>query len=231
MNTLSSLYTERTWEDLLANNMLKVTMCTVMLKNTTQNIATVLTPSILSGTITAIAGFTVVAVPVIASYGHDSFVFQSLFAARDLSTPTYHQITDKMAQNAAVSNAPLILFWAAVGLIVYMIAAEIVKSFGDGANLIKELDYVNVKRSDIIRSEAQKLLYRAGVLIAWLVYLRVFIKMLIPYAIAMAYAARLNGLVIDTLQVAGALGLVFIGIHLQVVFLRLLLLKTRVFNR
>ncbi len=200
-----------------------------MIKNTSQHFITVVSPSILSGIVTAVISVLVTGFAVVSSYGSAGVLQQGLFAAHNLSAPTYQQLTDRLAQNIFVSNIPLLLFWSAVGLIIYLCAANIVAAFGSGVKLEEQLNYVNSSRSKLIRFEIIVVFIRAAVLAGWLLYVQLFIRLLLPYALAAAHAARLNG----ALNGIGPIGLaalvLFIGIHLHLVFLRLLLLKTRVF--
>jgi hypothetical protein len=200
-----------------------------MINTSRQHLAAVITPSILSGVVTGVISVLVTGFAVVASYGKDGVLQQGLFAANNLSAPTYHQITDNLAQNTAASNVPLFIFWAAVGLIVYLFAINIVTAFSSGVLLEEELNYVNSQRSKLIHFEIMVALIRAAILVGWLVYVQVFMKLLLPYALAAAHAARLNNMLSGLIQVGLAALTLFIGIHLQLVFLRLLLLKTRVF--
>ena len=200
-----------------------------MIKNTSQHFIAVVSPSILSGVVTAVASVLVTGFAAVASYGSAGVLQQGLFAAHNLSAPTYQQLTDRLAKNIFVSNIPLLLFWSAVGLIIYLCAANIVSAFGSGVELEEQLNYVNSSRSKLIRFEIIVVFIRAAVLAGWLLYLQLFIRLLLPYALAAAHAARLNGALNGIGQIGLAALVLFIGIHLHLVFLRLLLLKTRVF--
>jgi len=200
-----------------------------MIKNTSQHFITVVSPSILSGIVTAVISVLVTGFAVVSSYGSAGVLQQGLFAAHNLSAPTYQQLTDRLAQNIFVSNIPLLLFWSAVGLIIYLCAANIVAAFGSGVKLEEQLNYVNSSRSKLIRFEIIVVFIRAAVLAGWLLYVQLFIRLLLPYALAAAHAARLNGALNGIGQIGLAALVLFIGIHLHLVFLRLLLLKTRVF--
>lgn len=200
-----------------------------MIKNTSQHFIAVVSPSNLSGIVTTIASLLTIGIAVVASYGPESVLQQGIFAAHSLSAPTYRQITDNLAQNPVFSNAPLFLFWAAVGLIIYLLAINIVTAFGSGVRLEEELGYVNSQRSKLIRFEIIVAIVRAGILAGWLLYVQVFLKLLLPYALAAAHSARLNSAPSGIGQISLAVLVLFIGIHLHLIFLRLLLLKTRVF--
>jgi len=200
-----------------------------MIKNTSQHFITVVSPSILSGIVTAVISVLVTGFAVVSSYGSAGVLQQGLFAAHNLSAPTYQQLTDRLAQNIFVSNIPLLLFWSAVGLIIYLCAANIVAAFGSGVKLEEQLNYVNSSRSKLIRFEIIVVFIRAAVLAGWLLYVQLFIRLLLPYALAAAHAARLSGVLNGIGQIGMAALVLFVSLHLHLVFLRLLLLKTRVF--
>lgn len=201
-----------------------------MIKASSQHTIAVLSPSILSGIVMAIMAIMAVFITFVAAYGSNGALQQGLFAAHSLSAPSYHQITDSLAHNALASNAPLFLMWAAVGLIVYLFAVNIVTALGKGVQMEEQLNYVNSQRAKLIRYEIIIMFIRVGVLLGWLVYLQIFIRLLLPYALSAVSAARLDNLAPEvgliTLVTVG----LFIGLHVHLVFLRLLLLKTRVFG-
>jgi hypothetical protein len=200
-----------------------------MINTSRQHIAAVITPSVFSGLVTGIASISITAFAVVASFGSNGILLQGLFAANNLSAPTYHQITDNLARNTVISNIPLFIFWAAVGLIVYLFAINIVKAFGSGVLLEEELSYVNSQRSKLIKFEIMVACIRAAILVGWLLYVQVFMRLLLPYALAVAQAVRMNDALFGTVQVCIAVLLLFVSIHLNLVLLRLFLLKTRVF--
>lgn len=200
-----------------------------MIKANSQHLTAVISPSILSGIITAVASILITVFGVVASYGSAGVLRQGLFAANSLAAPTYQQITNRLAQNSFVSNIPLLLFWMAVGMIIYLCAINIVTAFGNGVELEEELNYVNAQRSKLIRYEIFLVFIRAVILAGWLVYVQLFIRLLLPYVLAAVQAARLSGILSGIGQIALAALVLFISIHIHLVFLRLLLLKTRVF--
>ena len=200
-----------------------------MINTSHQHITAVITPSVFSGLVTGVASISITAVAVVASFGSNGVLLQGLFAANNLSAPTYHQITDNLARNTVISNIPLFIFWAAVGLIVYFFAINIVKAFGSGVLLEEELSYVNSQRSKLIKFGIMVACIRAAILVGWLLYIQVFMRLLLPYALAVAHAVRMNDAFIGTVQVCIAVLLLFVSIHLHLVLLRLFLLKTRVF--
>ncbi|MEO8104878.1 MAG: hypothetical protein ABI602_00895 [Candidatus Saccharibacteria bacterium] len=200
-----------------------------MIKATSQHTRAVLTPSILSGIVMAVLAVGTVFISLVATYGSSGVLQQGLGAAHSLSAPTYHQITDSLARNPVASNAPLFLLWAAIGIIVYLFAVNIVSALGHGVQMEEELNYVNVPRRKLIRYEIMLLFIRLAVLLGWLLYLQVFVGRLLPFALAVVAAARSENLAVEVGQIIVVTGGLFIGLHLHLVFLRLLLLKTRLF--
>lgn len=199
-----------------------------MIKASSQHTIAVLSPSIFSGIVMAVVAVATVFITFEATYGSTGALQQGLFAAHSLSAPTYHQITDSLAQSPVVSNAPLFLLWAAVGLIIYLFAVNIIAALGNGVQIEEQLSYVNSQRTKLIRYEIGIMLIRVGVLLVWLLYLQLFVRLLLPYALSVVSAARLDSLPAEVGQIILATVGLFVGLHLHLVFLRLLLLKTRV---
>lgn len=194
-------------------------------------IGELLTPSWLSGLICVVAGLAVVMSSfAIMHYNGSSIQFlrQNESAKQSVITQNSDSVSTNLDDNRFVSNAPLLVLWAGVGLLVYFLLAQVMKTFSHAADLEHSLDYVHVNRQKLIHQELLKFAVRAVILVAWFLYIQFTIHILIPYVVALAYAASGDlGWLTDTVYLAGAACLMIIGMHIHVVMLRLLLLRPR----
>lgn len=202
------------------------------MQNTLKQIWILLQPSWLSGFIAVAGSAGVVIATLIISNYQGSSLQQVLFEARTGHTITsalgFQTITDNLASNPFVNNAPLFLFWAALGVIVYLFAITVWGVLSKAEALREELDYVNVSRRELLKQAVANLLIRLTCGALWLGYLELFLKIIFPYALAAAHVAAINILSLSSIGYA-LLGFIILAIAVQVhtVFLRLIWLRLR----
>jgi len=194
-----------------------------------------LLPSWLSGLVAGVVSLAAVAGTIIVTNYEVSGLRQEIFEAQNSGTAVqgfdYQAITNHLAQNQLISNLPLFLFWAALGVVVYLLATGLWSGLANAEELREELDYVNAPRQWILRTILIHLTVRLMVLVLWVIYLQIFLRILLPYALAAAHVAATSLLSFSGIGYA-LLALVagLLAIHVHVVLLRLLLLKVRVFG-
>lgn len=152
--------------------------------------------------------------------------FQSLF----VFSPIYHRLTDALAQNNLASNIPLLLFWSIVGAVVYLIAAWLFTVITKTAALEQTLFYENVSRHSFLESLAVSFGLRLLAVFVWLVYCALFFKSVLPATVAAGKMAAMSSLTSSLGPLLLAVVTLFVAIHLHVVFIRMILLRTRVFS-
>ena len=150
--------------------------------------------------------------------------FQSVFS------PAYQHLTDGLAQNSLVSNIPLLLFWSVVGAFVYGRATRLVAAFSNMAQLQQSLFYTNVKRNNVLAILAVNFVIRLAALFSWLAYCALFLKTLLPYAVDVSRQVSGGLLLKSTLSLLGATVLLTIALQIHVIFIRLILLRVRIFS-
>jgi len=192
-------------------------------------------PSWLSGLIAGVVSLAGVAGTIVVTNYEVSNLRQQVFEAKNSGSPVpgfdYQAITAHIAQNQVISNLPLFLFWAALGVVVYLLAASLWSGLASAEELREEMDYVNAPRQWILRTILIHLTIRLMVLVLWVIYLQVFLKILLPYVLAAAHVAATSSLSFSGIGFALlALAVGFLAVHVHTVLLRLLLLKVRVFG-
>jgi len=189
----------------------------------------------LSGLLAGFVSLAVVVATLIISNYQGSSLQQELFEAKaghsTASVLGFQTITDNLADNKVVSNLPLFLFWAALGVIIYLFATSCWEIFDKAEELREELEYVNAPRRHMLRNTFVSLLLRLVFLVLWLGYLRLFLQVILPYVLAAVHVAA-----IDLVSVTGAgyillsLIILFIALQINVIFLRMIWLRLRLFG-
>lgn len=200
------------------------------MKNTAKQIWLLLTPSWLSGLFALAVSLGAVGATVFASDYQGSSLQQQLFSARGGQSTAaalgFRPIAANLASNRLVADLPMFLFWAVVGVVVYFFVSGIWNSFGRAADMHEEMSYVHASKQQLIRVAAGHAALRLGVLAGWLLYLRLFMKLLMPYGLATAQLVR-QWRAVDIGYGLLAIAVLTVSLHLHVTWLRLALLRLR----
>jgi hypothetical protein len=194
-----------------------------------------LAPSWLSGLLSVIVGLAVVAGTVAALHYNGSNI--QLLQQTQANQPhaiskNSDSLNDGFTANQFISDIPLLILWAGVGLIAYSLTMQIIKIFTRAVNLEQEMNYVHTDRHQLLRQTLLRFSLRVLILLTWLLYIRFTIHVLVPYVIALAYAGSGGlGWLADAGYLLGATGLMIIGCHLHAIMLRLILLRPRAFGQ
>ncbi|HSX36531.1 MAG TPA: hypothetical protein VLG13_00180 [Patescibacteria group bacterium] len=175
----------------------------------------------------------VVGTLVIANY-QGSSLQQQLFEARQGVSQTgfnLQTVTDNLARSTFISNLPLFLFWAGLGVIVYLFATSMWGVLAQAEEFREELEYVHAPRHQLVQNTLLHLALRLAALLAWLGYLELFLRLLLPYCLAAAHVAattqaRLSGIGYAFLSFI----VLLIALQAHVIFLRLMFLRERMFG-
>ena len=197
-------------------------------------IGLLLRPSWLSGLIAGLGSAGLIVFSIVSShYNGSNARLQFLnYKAAD-GGATSQAIGRTLDSNKLISNLPLLLFWMLIGLIVYLFAANVVNLIRETRELNVELaSYTNVNRRTVIRDALEKLLIRLVVVAVWVPYILFFFHTLVPYVIALALAASPQlASVVGIEYIVLAFTVLFFGLHMHTLLVRLLLLKPRLFSR
>lgn len=194
-----------------------------------------LSPSWLSTLIEILAVLTlVIGTIVLAHFG--SVLREGLLGLNDAYNQSsvsiiVQQITHHFTANSAVQASAFYLFWAMVGLVVYLIVIAIMNQTKKVDELAHKLNYVHVSRRQLLLSVVTQALIRGIALIGWVLCLRLFFYQLLPHALATVYttAFHLADVIswVDSVVLAIACGL---ALHILVILLRLALLRPRLLS-
>lgn len=189
------------------------------------------TPSLLSGLVCIIAALSLTLATIgFLQYSGSSFKidYQKYQAGNQGQSVVDSYRTDTTFK--LISSAPLLAFWALIGLVVYLLATSVVTAIQQANEMKHELDYVNSNRTRLLGTVFLHFVIRCAVIAVWLPYLLFFFHQIIPYSLTAAEAGgllSLDGLVGAVLSVV----IMALALHVHVFLLRVLLMRPRILSR
>jgi len=142
-------------------------------------------------------------------------------------TQNYQQVGDGLEHNTFVSNIPLLVFWGVVGMIVYSFVMSLLRAVENAVELEQEMHYVHPNHA-LRRLAFIRLALRVGAAVALFLYLKVTLKIIVPYVIALVYAGTApEGVWVNSVYMVSALVVMAACLHGYVILARLLTLRAR----
>jgi hypothetical protein len=131
--------------------------------------------------------------------------------------------------NSLQNTWPLIVFWGFVGLIVYFVVDLFLNLASDIGRFNRELDYVHARRDIIIKTTTEILIVRLVAVVLWLFFVDFFIKRVIPHCINLCdNSTHAISLIHAAEDVLVAFIIMFVCMHINTVFLRIVLRRARI---
>jgi hypothetical protein len=195
-------------------------------------------PSLLSGVLVMMIAALFLGATVWSYVAHSSVLYTYFFGPQGLVTILQHSPSSiKGTLHTLLAGAPaydaVILIGAAVlGVVVYIALQIFDHAVAGTAETWLNLQTVNQNPRYTARHELRKrIVARTGALLAWLIYCLVFTKLVLPFCVlttnhGVHHVQTMRGIA-ECLLGYVALS---VGLHLHVVFLRLLMLRPRLFG-
>jgi hypothetical protein len=118
-----------------------------------------------------------------------------------------------------------------IGLVVYFVVEAAARSLGEAAEFKRELGFVNARRQDLLRGVVEATLVRAVAAAAWIIFIDLFFKRIIPYSITAAQASASDLLSLTAiLYIALSFCMIVLSLHAQTILLRLMAGRPRLFS-
>jgi len=195
----------------------------------------VLAPSWLSGLVVVLAGLIITVGALITFSLNNSALKQDLIGWEQSHTNTGLSLTGQSLQAVSPTLAnswPLILVWAVVGLVTYVIAAAIIRFILETIQLSRQLDYVHANRRLMVENIIEHLVMRLVAALLLLTLVLLFVYHTLPYVISacrtsVSYSWSLNG----ARYAAISFILTALCTYAGSILLRLTIGKKRVFER
>lgn len=197
-----------------------------------------LLPSLSSGLLTTVGAIAVLSISG-WSYVNDNLLFyDQLFGIYGLKTQLIYSDGLYTIQHAILDSALTyhILLAAAgmiVGLIVYTLLEAGRRTVHQAAEELHEIQDTDPAHKIAAREALERVLLRIASLVCWGMYVVVFARVLLPFSV-ISLQAGIDGFgtsfVASAINCAGAFALLSLGLHLHIIFARLLLLRPRLFG-
>jgi multisubunit Na+/H+ antiporter MnhB subunit len=144
---------------------------------------------------------------------------------------SYRVTSENDRLSVILSDLPLFIFWAGVGMAAYSFTTGIWGSFQSVAELGEEMNYVHVKRRELLTYAFERLALRIGALIGLLALLNYTVHRILPYSVALSYAGTTeNNWLTGVLFVLFGMLVLLVVSHAHTILLRLIVLKPRLFG-
>lgn len=192
------------------------------MNNNKNKILVLLEPSSLVAVLIGVIVLLVEITSYIAARGDDSALREGLFATQEITSPSVRQVGDTLARNDFTSNLPLFLLYAAAGAIIYCLAVYVYGFFEKSAELRAEMEYVNARPQEMVRSAFWHLVRNVLIIGVWLGYGILFFKQIVPFVLSTAYSAYTGNLTATIWGVVYTTLLLASTLYIHVVLYRLL---------
>ena len=204
-------------------------------KNSLRLFYSLLLPSWLSGVIALFIGATIFIGPyLLMNFGttaQEGFLGLHIVYQHSSITTIAHSVSTQFLGNPRVGQAFFIGFWGAVGLVTYLIAESLLRRAENFFSLVQEFGYIHVVRHQLFQYHFIRSAVRILAVIAWCILLPLFIYQLLPFSIAAAQLSSEPGSTSSNWLTSLAFTvLCILVIHALTVFLRLMVLRPRLFG-
>ncbi len=134
--------------------------------------------------------------------------------------------------NTILNKVLYFAFWMLIGLVVYIILYGFLRGSGAAAEDLKETSYANTRTADLLQSYAIRFSVRLAAMFGWIVFTIGFIKVILPFCALAARTAAHNFLSSNGILYAlMGFAILVISFHLEVILIRLLCLRVRLFSQ
>ncbi len=197
-----------------------------------QHIKQLLTPSVLSAFIVIGATLILLAASVFISLGQSGKLHNELFAVnyvRHGLNTKYSLIASSLNSIHFLRQLPLWIFWAVVGVVAYLFAVNLFRALMEVNSLKNSMHYVHAKPGLIMKEQLEHFAVRIVSLFAIWLILSNFFRKVLPLALAVVRNLTLQLSVLNAVKLLAISILIVIIGHILTIFLRLAMLKPRVF--
>ena len=195
-----------------------------------KKVISLVTPSSISALICIVVSLLFgLSVILVNRYQASSLRLEYLFYQKHRA-PSSNHLVGNLLSNHFLNDLPLLIFWALIGVVIYLIAADIVRTVISANELREEMAYVHVNRSTLLRTVLEQLIIRVIVLAIWIPYIQFFFHTILPYGVSAAIVASGGTLVTIPSYLVLSVLVIAAGLHVNLVLLRLLFLRPRLFS-
>jgi len=143
----------------------------------------------------------------------------------EINTAVGHTLDKILSYNILVIGAAIL-----AGLIVYVLLQSLTHMHEEISSSFSQIEYANQDKNSAEKELRRRIGLRVATTVTWLLYAFVFFDIIVPYTAAIVTKNSMHLSVLDSMYNL----LTFVGLwlatHIHIIFLRLLLLRPRVFG-
>ncbi len=160
-----------------------------------------------------------------------SSLSQALYYFHDRFSTSYNQLASKLAQNRFIDDLPLLLFWIVVGIAVYLLTIEVVRSIKNTVQLAGDINNSNTARKEsLLKETGVRAVIRITTVLIWYIYLRLFILRFIPLYLSDVHSFSSDNNLSNSIRLALMTIAFLLLLHVNTVVFRLIALRKRLFT-
>ena len=171
---------------------------------------------------------------VLPRLGGDAFL--SLLFGKDASLSlinsskeNYGPLIEQLLSNDLLGRAVVFGLWAFVGLCTFVLITTITSFFETVEEQGREMSYIHTNKESLLRNNFLTVAYRIGIAALWAVFISLCIRYVLSYfAVTGFVALGGSGGAADWLIFLVAAAILYVSLHIQVIFARLLAGRTRI---
>lgn len=147
------------------------------------------------------------------------------------SKESYGPLVDQLLSSDLLGRAVVFGLWAFVGLCTFVLITTVMGIVTTVEEQTREMGYIHQRRDTLIRNDLISVAYRMGIAALWASFITISIRFVLSYFTATGFVALGgNGQITDWLIFGAASIILGVSFHIQIVFARLLLGRTRVWT-
>jgi len=143
----------------------------------------------------------------------------------EINTAVGHTLDKILSYNILVIGAALL-----AGLIVYVLLQSLTHMHEEVSSRFSEIEYTNQDKHSAEKDLERRIGLRVATGITWLIYVFIFFDVIVPFTAALVTKNSMHLNVLDSIYNLLTFGGLWLATHIHIIFLRLLLLRPRVFG-
>lgn len=141
----------------------------------------------------------------------------------------FEQLSEKLNSNPALADISVFFIWAIVGFLVYCLISFVWQLVSKELRFFEELASPKAHRRLLIKEALLTLLVRVGATVALLSLAGLMRDFILPEFLTLTYSVLSLPPLEAALSFAAGIALLLLSLHVFVILMRILLLRTRIF--
>lgn len=196
-----------------------------------------LTPSVLSGSISLLLSFLIIGISNWSYVSPESPLYDYLFGQYGLTTIFQQSSNAISAINGAFSsptayNIAVVVVAGFIGLLIYVILEGMDHISAQASDAVHQIeDVADLTAKEELKKQLEiRIGLRVAALVVWACFLIFFARVIVPYAILIGHVDFTKLQLSTVLWVSASLLLLVMSFHIHVICMRLLVLRPRLFG-